>query len=92
MLPHVMKYEEILEAARNHKPIWEESRNPEYKIRKLIFDGSGFISKREGTYLLLMECDEEVCEDYNFYYRCWNKRPSVEFMKNIPWKESRSFE
>ena len=82
---HVMNYEEILAAARKRNVIYEEFKSGE--LREIHFDGQDFVDYA-GNYLLLIECDEEDCEDYNWIYRCWDGRPSEELRKQTPWKEN----
>jgi hypothetical protein len=85
-MAHVMNYQEILTAAEKRKTIYEELRLKE-RIRPLRFDGVDFVGVKDNCFLMLMECDEEVCMDYNLYYRCWNKMPSDEERSNAFWKE-----
>ena len=89
MAPHVMDYPEIVKAAKSGQIIYEELKG-QNQIRPLRFDGIDFINVRKGTpcYLLLMECDDEYCMDYNWNYRCWNEEPSLELMKSTPWKDN----
>lgn len=82
-MAHVMTYDEIVAAARNARPIYEELRRPH--VGKLIFDGVDF-SADVHHYLMLDECDEEECLDYNWNYRCWDDVPTKEEMLNTPWK------
>ena len=84
-MPHVMKYSEIVEAAYNGDIIYEESRTLGI-VRPLKFDGVDFVGVKHNCSLMLMECDEEECTDYNLFYRCWDKEPSEELMNNTPWK------
>ena len=90
MTPHVMNYQEIKDAAGNGRIIYEEMRTTGI-IRPLRFDGVDFVGVKHSCYLLLMECDEEHCWDYNRYYRCWNEEPSEELMNSTPWKEKSSW-
>lgn len=82
-MAHVMTYDEIVDAAKNDKPIYEELRGPH--VKELKFNGIEF-SRDAYEYLLLDECDEEECMDYNWNYRCWNEPPTEEEMVNTPWK------
>lgn len=84
-MAHVMTYDEVVAAARNDRPIYEELRRPH--VRKLMFDGVDF-SADFHDYLLLEECDEEGCPDYNWNYRCWDEPPTEEEMLNTPWKQN----
>ena len=83
-MAHVMNYQEICDAAKNDKIIWEEVRTLGL-IRPLRFDGVDFVGVKHSCYLLLCECDED-CEDYNVYYRCWDEEPSEELMNSTEWK------
>lgn len=84
-MPHVLSYQEILDAAKNGSIIYEEIRTTGI-VRPLKFDGVDFVGVKHNCYLLLMECDED-CVDYNLHYRCWSDEPSEELMNNTPWKE-----
>lgn len=86
-MPHVLNYAEILEAAKNETIIYEEIRSTGI-VRPLKFDGVDFVGVKHNCYLLLMECDEETCPDYNMHYRCWSGEPSQKLMNETPWKES----
>ena len=86
-MPHVMNYSEICKAAENGDIIYEEVRALGI-IRPLKFDGVDFVGTKHKCYLLLMECDEEDCADYNLFYRCWDQEPSEELMNSVPWKEN----
>lgn len=86
-MPRVMTYQEIVAASRNGSIIYEEL-NGKQRIRPMKFDGVDFVDIEDKKhYLLLMECDEEECWDYNLYYRCWNGMPTDEERKKAPWKE-----
>lgn len=86
-MAHVLNYSEICDAANNDKVIYEESRTLGI-VRPLKFDGVDFKGVKHDCYLLLIECDEEQCEDYNLFYRCWDEEPSQELMDSTPWKEN----
>ena len=86
-MAHVMDYSEICDAAKQDKIIYEESRTLGI-VRPLRFDGVDFVGVKHKCYLLLMECDEADCSDYNLFYRCWDEEPSEELMNNTPWKEN----
>ena len=86
MSAHVMDYNEILKVANNGGSIYEERRGHP-GITELTFDGTDF-SNDSGAYLMLMECDEEDCMDYNWNYRVWNEIPTNEQMMNTPWKSN----
>ena len=86
-MAHVMNYSEILKAANEGKIIYEEVRTTGI-VRPLKFDGVDFIGVKHSCYLLLDECDEDRCPDYNLFYRCWDEEPSEELMNNTPWKEN----
>lgn len=86
-MPHVMNYKEILEAANTGAIIYEEIRATGI-VRPLKFDGVDFIGVKHKCYLLLCECDEDGCIDYNLHYRCWNEEPSEELMNSTPWKKN----
>lgn len=85
-MTHVMNYEEIKEAAKKRNIIWEELRGRE-KLRPMAFNGTDFVGLSEEYYLLLCECDEEDCPDYNWNYRIWNNMPTTLERKNAKWKE-----
>lgn len=85
-MPHVMSYDEILEATKNDTIIYEEIRSTGI-VRPLKFDGVDFVGVKHRCYLLLMECSDD-CPDYNLHYRCWTGEPSQELMDKTPWKES----
>lgn len=84
-MPHVMNNVEILKAATDGKIIYQEVRTTGI-VRPLKFDGSDFVGVKHKCYLLLTECDEDCCPDYNLYYRCWDEEPSEELMNKMPWK------
>ena len=87
-MAHVMKYPEIVAASRTGAVIYEEVRLKN-AVRPLKFDGVDFVGVDDKhCYLLLMECGEEECMDYNLYYRCWDQKPSDEERANVPWKEN----
>ena len=86
-MAHVMNYSEILKAANEGKIIYEEVRTTGI-VRPLKFDGVDFIGVKHSCYLLLDECDEDHCPDYNLFYRCWDEEPSEELINNTPWKEN----
>ena len=86
-MPHVMNYQEICNAAKTGDVIYEESRTLGI-VRPLRFDGVDFVGVKHKCYLLLMECDEEECDDYNLFYRCWDQEPSEELMSQTPWKNN----
>ena len=86
-MAHVMNYSEIKEAADKSKIIYEESRTLGI-VRPLRFDGVDFVGVKHKCYLLLIECDEETCQDYNLFYRCWDEEPTQELMDSTPWKEN----
>ncbi len=70
--------------------IYEEFKEP-HKVIPLMFNGIDFTTnglpwQKAEHYLLLMECDEDSCMDYNWHYRVWNEYPTEEEMKT-PWKE-----
>lgn len=86
-MSHVLTYSEIVAASRSGDIIYEEL-NGKQRIRPLKFDGVDFVGTEDPNhYLLLMECNEEDCWDYNLYYRCWDSIPSDELRASIPWKE-----
>jgi len=82
-MAHVMTYDEIAEAARNGKPIYEELRRP--FVREMKFTGVDFACAFR-DYITLSECDEEECLSYNWNYRCWDEMPTEEELLNTPWK------
>lgn len=84
---HVLTYPEILEAANKGAVIYEEHQGKD-RVRPMKFDGVDFVALDKSSFLLLMECDEEDCEDYNLYYRCWSDMPSDELRAATPWKEN----
>lgn len=86
-MAHVLNYAEICDAANNDKIIYEESRTLGI-VRPLKFDGLDFVGVKHNCYLLLMECNEEECIDYNLHYRCWDEEPSKELMDTTPWKDN----
>ena len=86
-MARVMTYPDIVAASRSGSIIYEELNGKE-RIRPLKFDGVDFVGTEDKHhYLLLMECDEEECWDYNLYYRCWDSMPTDEQRANTPWKE-----
>lgn len=86
-MSHVLTYSEIVAASRSGDIIYEEL-NGKQRIRPLKFDGVDFVGTEDPNhYLLLMECNEEDCWDYNLYYRCWDSIPSDELRASTPWKE-----
>lgn len=87
MNAHVMNYEEIRRAAEERTVVWEEFREKE-KIIPLCFNGTDFVGLSDRDYLLLIECDEESCEDYNWNYRLWNNMPTSLQRKDAKWKEN----
>ena len=86
-MAHIMNYDEILQAAKNGSIIYEEIRNTD-RVRPMKFDGVDFVGTEKNCFLLLMECNEEECPDYNFLYRCWNENPTDTMRWGIPWKDN----
>lgn len=86
-MAHVMNYAEIEAAAKNGDIIYEESRSFGI-IRPLKFDGVDWVGVKHQHFLLMIECDEELCSSYNMYYRCWDKEPTEDEMNNTPWKDN----
>ena len=86
-MAHVMTYPEIIEASKNHSIIYEELKGRS-RVRPLKFNGVDFAGTEDDCYLLLIECDEDECADYNWHYRCWNEMPSDELRANTAWKEN----
>ena len=86
MEAHVMTYDEILTAAENNVVVWEEIRKYE-TLRPLRFNGNEFIGLTGNPYLLIAECNEEFCYDYNWEYRLWNNMPTAKQRQDAPWKE-----
>ena len=87
MQAHVMTYPEIVQAAENGTVVWEELRD-EDKVRPLCYNGTDFVGLSYEYYLLLIECDEKECEDYNWNYRLWNNMPTASQRKEARWKEN----
>ena len=86
-MAHVLNYEEIRNRATDGGCVYEELKHPSAKrdaILKLDWDGIDFSCG--SFYLMLMECDEEDCMDYNWNYRCWDEMPTPEEMAAAPWK------
>lgn len=86
-MPHVLNYKEIIDASETGKVIYEEVRTIGI-VRPLKFDGTDFSGVKHNCYLMLVECDESSCPDYNLFYRCWDEEPSEELMNNTPWKDN----
>lgn len=86
-MTHVMNYKELVEAFQDGSVVYEESRVLGL-IRPLKSDGIDFRGVKHNCFLLLDECNEENCPDYNLFYRCWNEEPSEELMNSTPWKEN----
>lgn len=86
-MPHVMNYKEIKDAADSGRIIYEEIRTTGI-VRPLRYDGVDFVGVKHNCYLLLMECDEDDCADYNMFYRCWDEEPSEDLMNKTPWKDN----
>ena len=84
-MTHVMTYPEIVEASNNGSTIFEEVQLSD-RIRPMKFDGYAFTGIGSKHYLLLEECDEEHCVNYNLYYRCWNEMPTDEEREKAKWK------
>ena len=84
-MAHVMSYQEIKEAAKAGRDIYEEIRVTGI-VRPLRFDGIGFTGIKHHCYLTLKECNEEKTSGYNFHYRCWDEEPAEELMNSTPWK------
>ena len=86
-MAHVMNYQEIQIAALNGSIIYEELRRVD-RVRPMKFDGVDFVGTDKKCFLLLMECNEEECPDYNFMYRCWDEPPTDELRSSTPWKDN----
>ena len=86
-MAHVMDYQEILEAAKESRTIWVENKRLDRCIA-MTFDGVDFVNTQVGSFLMLMELNEEECQDYNWNYRCWNEQPSEELMAATSWKDN----
>lgn len=84
-MAHVMSYQEIKEAAKEGRDIYEEIRVTGI-VRPLRFDGIGFIGIKHHCYLTLKECNEEKGPGYNLHYRCWNEEPTEKQMDSTPWE------
>ena len=91
-MAHIMTYEELCKLKRGDSVYEEfkESRNS--KIIELQFNGldlstNGLEWRDADHYLLLSECDEEDCPDYNWHYRVWNEMPAEEEINKTPWKD-----
>ena len=76
----------LLSTAKERNIIWEEFKNQD-KVRPLCFDGTNFTGLTSEYYLLLCECDEDDCLDYNWIYRVWNNMPTTLERKVTHWKE-----
>lgn len=85
-MTHVMNFEEIKEAAEKRNVVWQEFKSKE-KMIPMIFDGTDFVNISNNKYLLLCECDEEDCWDYNWQYRLWNNMPTTLERKKTKWKD-----
>lgn len=83
-MPHVLTYDEIMDAADNGKIIYQEIRSTGI-VRPLKFDGVDFVGVKHNCYLLLSECNEKECFGYNLHYRCWDEEPTEELMNATPW-------
>lgn len=86
-MPHVMDYQEIQEAAKANRTIWAENKLLDHCLA-MTFDGVDFVNTSVGSFLMLMELNEEECPDYNRNYRCWNEFPGKELMESTPWKDN----
>lgn len=84
-MAHVMNYSEICDAAKNGDIIYEESHTLGI-VRPLRFNGVDFVGVKHSCYLLLTDCNEKDCPDYNLFYRCWTEEPTEEEMNTVPWK------
>ena len=83
-MAHVMTYKE-LKRVQPKQLVFEEVRHFKYKIYTLYFNGLDFTNGKH--YLLMEECDEDMCPDYNWNYRVWDEMPTEKEMDNTPWKE-----
>jgi hypothetical protein len=81
-----MTYEELRKVPIC-KPVYEEIKAVN-KVYKLTYDGIDFVDDPTNIkhFLMLCECDEEECLDYNWNYRVWNEMPTEEEQKT-PWKD-----
>ena len=86
-MAHVMDFNEIKDAASRRVVVWQEFRLQD-KLRPMMFNGTDFVGLTEEHYLLLAECDEENCQDYNWSYRVWNNMPNSLERKMNKWKEN----
>ena len=83
-MAHIMTYEELRSVPLRHT-VYEEIKHVKYKVYPLKYNGIDFT---DGVhYLLMCECNEEECMDYNWNYRVWNEMPTIEEMNNTPWKD-----
>ena len=91
-MAHVLTYDEIENLKVGDAVVEEFRDNQKYKFINLIFNGTDMTN--DGTswmeaehYLLMCECDETQCEDYNWNYRLWNEMPTEEDLAKVSWKE-----
>ena len=87
-MAHIMTYEEL-----KNMPVGTlvfEEMKATGKIYTLVYDGIDFVEKSDfkakRQFLMLCECNEEECLDYNWNYRVWNEMPTEEEQKT-PWKD-----
>lgn len=83
-MAHVMTYEELCKIKKNQL-VYKELHYIKHKVYPMAFNGMDFVSGN--NYLLLSECDENNCPDYNWNYRVWNKMPTDKEMDDTPWKK-----
>lgn len=83
-MAHVMNYDELVEAFQSRTIVYEEMRSFR-RIRPMRSNGVDFIGVDDQSMLSLMDCDETVKPDYNYYFRVWNENPTDEERAETRW-------
>ena len=83
-MAYVMNYKE-LRRVQPKQLVFEEFKHRKYYVVPLAFNGMDFVNGNK--FLLMCECDERECLDYNWNYRVWNEMPTEKEMDETPWKD-----
>ena len=91
-MAHILNYQELKNLNVGDIVFEEFKSNPNYRYVPLKYNGidlttEGLPWDEAQHYLLIDECDEETCCDYNWNYRVWDDIPSKEDLEKVSWKE-----
>ena len=96
--PHVLTWDEMVEAGKNHEAVYLEEHENAYQKRFWGIAVEGIEPPERGynypggTQFNVVDADDDMWDgdlyglDTTLGWRAWNRKPTEEQMKAVPWK------